>query len=632
MTTTMFRLLLVGQFLLVTTQGVSAADCSGPPAFRPAAADLVEAAYRQTVRRGKQHVDYKRIDVTWQPFLMVEEGSISCLDKSQLSLEFKAGSAAAWAKLEESPQELGGGRYRWSLDVVPCHEHFLRLSVGGLGGTTALELPQPVPAAAAEDIIASGFSPEAPRDLTVVNLDEKSVRVSWTPSECAQSYDISYGLVAGGGGARQSRLVAAADGHEVILTEGLEPCRDYALTAAAVIGEDGYSEESGASFSTPPDAAAATKLEPAIVADVSGVKATWKTWDALSCVEKYEVSVCHQEDGACDAAGNVQTLTRDNSLPFMEFKEAGLEQCSPFTLAIRPLYAGRQLAPKLTSFRTLAPAAATVADQLQPVTAAKGGESGQKVFVAWSSVACADHYEVFQQISGPGSNDWEMVGRTSETSLTVNAAPCTAYRYGVKVTVAGVASQMVEVAEAVMTSLDRAAPFVLANLHVDPRPTSALLTWDHAACIASYVVSTCTTAAELVDKLCERSTVVADDHHALHISFEVAGLRPCAHYTLEVVPVIDGAELTASAATAFSTAFPPATPPSSYTAVLNAVRGRVELAWSQVDCASGYRIVQRMGNSDTTTAWETNDGKELFTSFQDPEPCVTYRSEETDSW
>ncbi len=365
-------------------------------------------------------------------------------------------------------------------------------------------------------------------------------------------------------------------------------------------------------------------MEPVIVAEVSGVKATWKSWEALSCVERYEVAVCHGQGSACDAGGdNVQTLTRDNSLPYMEYKALGLEQCSPFTLAIRPFYPASSLAPKLMEFRTLAPAAADVADQLLPVTAVKGGESGQSVFVAWSAVTCADHYEVFQKIS-PGG-EWESVGRTSETSLTVKTAPCTAYQYGVKVTVAGVASHLVEVADPVLTSLDVSAPFVVPNLVVEPQPSSALLTWDHAACISAYVVSTCTTAAESADKLCERSSVTADDHKASHVSFEVSSLQPCSHYTLEIVPLVDGSELPASASTTFSTAFPPASPPASYSASLNSVRNRVELTWSHVDCASGYRILQRMGNSDTTTAWETNDDKELFTSFQDPEPCVTYR-------
>jgi hypothetical protein len=185
---------------------------------------------------------------------------------------------------------------------------------------------------------------------------------------------------------------------------------------------------------------------------------------------------------------------------------------------------------------------------------------------------------------------------------------------------------MVEISEPLLTSLDTDASYIVPNLVVEPRPTAALLTWDHAACIASYVVSTCTTAAASADKLCERSTVEAASQQAHHVSLEVTDLHPCSHYTLEIIPVVDGGvELAASASTTFSTAFPPATPPATYAASLNLVKNRVELSWSPVECASGYRILQRMENSDTTTAWETNDDRELATSFQDPEPCVAYR-------
>ena len=215
--------LICGLLLVqLAASGAGAADCSGPAVFRPDAASLVEAGYKRTVRRGNERIDYKKIDVTWQPFLMVEQAG--CLDKTQLGLEIRAGAAAAWVPVEESPLELGGGRYRWSLEVVPCHDHFIRLSVGGEGGKAALELPNPVLAAAAEEIIASGFSPEPPRDLTAVAIDEKSVRVSWTASECAQSYDLSYGLVVGG--VSKSRQVTADEGSSIIISgDGLEPCQ-----------------------------------------------------------------------------------------------------------------------------------------------------------------------------------------------------------------------------------------------------------------------------------------------------------------------------------------------------------------------------------------------------------------------
>ena len=53
---------------------------------------------------------------------------------------------------------------------------------------------------------------------------------------------------------------------------------------------------------------------------------------------------------------------------------------------------------------------------------------------------------------------------------------------------------------------------------------------------------------------------------------------------------------------------------------------KVELEWSQVECASGYKIVQTVGQTEaTTTAWETDDPSLLVTELASPEPCVTYR-------
>jgi hypothetical protein len=603
--------LLVMGYLLVASRGVSGADCSGPPAFTPTALEQVSAGFRQYSRGAGVTTDVTHIEVTAIPFLMVVNPA--CYDKTKVSLEMKAGAAAAWAPVEESPKEKGG-KYRWILKVLPCHDHYFRLHVGD---GAVLELPKPVSAASAEDIINSKFDPEPPQDLTVNSQADGSLRVSWTPSECATSYIFYYNEE--GSNDAHTKMVDAKEGSSTVIKEGLRPCRDYALTAvASVRGTETDGKEITASFSTPPDASAAAQLEPKITADVSGLRATWSAYDVLSCVNNYEVSVCEAGAAACEST----TLALD-SLPYMEFKKAGLKQCAAFTLSIRPLYGNLNLAPKVTGFQTLSPPVTDVIKELHPVTATKG--EGQMVFLAWSAVTCADHYLVFQKVTSGAAGDWEQVGKTTETSLVVNTAPCTTHRYGVKVTVGGHTSQIVEVAEAITTSLDKAAPFVVPNLAVVAKPTSALLTWDHAACIASYVLSTCTTAAETADKLCERTTVEAQTPEAHHVSYEVGSLRPCSDYTIEIVPVVEGAELPSSASTPFSTAYPPATPPASYTATLNQNRNRVELSWSQVECASGYRILQRMGSSNTTTAWETKDGKELFTSFQDPEPCVVYR-------
>merc|ERR1719312_502311 len=103
----------------------------------------------------------------------------------------------------------------------------------------------------------------------------------------------------------------------------------------------------------------------------------------------------------------------------------------------------------------------------------------------------------------------------------------------------------------------------------------------------------------------------------------VSSLRPCAAHYLEILPQVTGKEFEPNHIE-FRTAFPPATPPADFEAVYRQGSNRVELKWAEVECASGYKILQQTGNSDTTTAWETNNPRLLFTSLDSPEPCVTY--------
>ena len=45
----------------------------------------------------------------------------------------------------------------------------------------------------------------------------------------------------------------------------------------------------------------------------------------------------------------------------------------------------------------------------------------------------------------------------------------------------------------------------------------------------------------------------------------------------------------------------------------------------QVECATGYRIHQRLDHSDTETVWVAQHGLHLYLTLDSPEPCVNYR-------
>ena len=601
----MLLLCLLGVVSQVSSQ------CS-QPSFKDDSISRVEAGFKTIRKRGKITFDYRKIEVIYSPFLMVNDPN--CIEESQLNLEVKSGSGD-WIAMEDTPVALGGGKYRWTIDAVPCKDHLIKFWVNGPGGQAALEYPEPILAASELDIIESKFTPEKPTGLKISHLGENSVEVSWEPADCATSYDISYGKIISG--ERKTKIVPASQGSHIILSEGIEPCTEYSINIFSVVGEEEYSaDEASETFTTPPDASSASSLEPEITRETNSMSAKWRPFDKLSCVDKYAVSVCKEKEDCMET----QEVEKNDALDYLKYETANLDHCSPYTLQIQPLYGEKSLAPKIVDFRTLSPPAEGISESLLPVSA-KAGE-GQKIYVSWSAVQCAEYYEVFQKVNSVGG-DWESVMKTTESSVKLSGVPCTEYRYGVQVTIDGAKSEVMEFPDAVMTQLDDSAPFVAPNLEIEPMTDGAVLTWDHGACISSYIVKACSIHSDHNDVMCEEETIMRDStvHNVTH---EIHNLKPCHAYTLEILPQISGASFDPDT-TEFKTAFPAPSPPTEFSAEYKKSSNKVELEWSEVECASGYKIIQMIGNSETTTAWETDNPRQLFTTLESPEPCVTYR-------
>lgn len=582
----------------------------GEPEFKEDAVSRVQAGFKTIRKRGRETFDYRKIEVVYSPFLMVQDPS--CIEESQLNLEVKSG-AGDWVAMEDLPVALGGGKYKWTIDAVPCKDHLIKLWVNGPGGQAALEYPEPILAASDLDIIESKFTPEKPTGLKITPMGEDSVEVSWEPADCATSYDISYGKIISG--ERKTKIVPASQGSQIIISEGIQPCTEYSINIFSVVGEEEYSaDEASETFTTPPDASSASSLEPEITRDTHSVSAKWRPFDTLSCVDKYAVSVCKETEDCMEA----QEVEKNDALDYLKYETDNLDHCSPYTLQIQPLYREKSLAPKIVDFRTLSPPAEGISESLLPVSA-KAGEA-QQISVSWSEVQCAEYYEVFQKVNSEGG-DWEPVMQTEETSVTLSGVPCTEYRYGVQVTIDGAKSEVMQFPDAVVTQLDDSVPFVAPNLEIDPMTDGAVLSWDHGACISSYVVKACSRSYN-DDLMCEEETIVRDS--TVHnITYEIHNLKPCHEYTLEILPQMSEAEFEPHI-TKFKTAFPAPSPPLEFSAEYHKSSNKVELEWSEVECASGYKIVQMIGNSETTTAWETDDPRQLFTTLESPEPCVTY--------
>jgi hypothetical protein len=76
---------------------------------------------------------------------------------------------------------------------------------------------------------------------------------------------------------------------------------------------------------------------------------------------------------------------------------------------------------------------------------------------------------------------------------------------------------------------------------------------------------------------------------------------------------------------AFVTAAPEPTPPEDSNVTLSNDHQFVELNWSKVRCATGYKILQQVGESEAETTWATEDVNLLSNRIQNPVPCTNYK-------
>jgi len=591
--------------VLASLVGLVWSECA-KPVFKDDAADKVDADFKK-MRRGK---DYTKIQVSFRPFELVEEPS--CVNNDQFLLEYSNDGeefTALDGKAEARP-----GKYTFTIDVLPCKNYYIKLWVQGEGGSTELQLPNPVQALTDDELKVSGYTPNPPTDITY-QVGSEGLSISWTPSECALSYEISY-LKVDSEDSPIEKKVAAADGNSVDLSEGLEPCSAYQYWVYAVVGEE-YSDEIEGYFNTAPDPSAASLLTPIVEQNVDSLKVTWNTWDKLTCVPKYEVEVCANAD-ECLAQEIVEV---NSDLPTVDYTIENLEQCTAYTLSIKPLYEGIDLEPKAIETKTLSPSLEALTGSLGPVQAKELG--AQIVQVSWNPVQCAQQYVVYQKTETDDS-DWEEVHNavTTETSMEFAGVPCTAYHYGVRVLIDDEKSDIVEIDAPITTKLDTHEEFVAPNLEITAQPDGAVLTWDHGACINGYKVRACRQDGD--EKICEfeeEFEIPSNDHN---VSREITGLKPCSPFFVEIFPQIPETEIAPSAKD-FSTTSPEPTPPEEYNVNLADDLKTVELNWTSVECATGYKIIQEITDNEVVTKWETDDVNELSTTLQNQEPCVTYR-------
>lgn len=474
-------------------------------------------------------------------------------------------------------------------------------------GQAVFQLPSTVARATREQLVESQYTPSQPGSVRVTEVGEDSVQVSWEASTCSHMYDVTYEELSGAG----ETLSRQVEGSVVTLT-GLQACSEYEVRVTAVTGQE-YSEGRAALFYTLPSYSAAEKLEPVLITTTDSVTAQWKGFEKLSCVKKYSVVICKQGDGCLQDT----EVLRDDAVSVVQFvSSVSLDQCSDYSLHIKPTFGGDTLEEKVIPFRTLSQPVEDVASLLTSVQAEAGEE--QMISVRWNDIQCASQYEVFQKVD-TADGEWEKIGTTKENVFESKGVPCTEYKYGVKVTIDDQESEVVESKEVLMTKIDSSVPYVAANLAIKPSPDGAQLTWDHGSCIKGYKIKVC--QLMLGEQMCFEEAVITDDLTMHKMTHTLRNLKPCSKHQLEIYPLIDEDDDLAAEPTGFMTASPPASPPEEVSVRLNRETNKVDIHWSRVECAGRYRIHQKLENSDTDTKW---DSDELSVSLESPEPCVTY--------
>ena len=443
--------------------------------------------------------------------------------------------------------------------------------------------------------------------MKVEDTGEDSVEVSWEASPCADMYDVTYEKLSGAAESFSQQV----EGSSVRL-DGLDSCSEYEGRVTVVTGQE-YSEEATTIVSTAPGFYAAEKLEPSLSLTTDSLTATWKAFEKLSCVKKYSVAIC-KEGSACPEGREVLRNDAMSKLTFTS--EANLDQCSDYTLHIKPIFNGKPLDARIVDFRTLSQPVEDVARLLTSVEAEAGDE--QMITVRWNAIQCASQYEVFQKINTIGGV-WEKIGTSKENVFESKGAPCMEYKYGVKVTIDEQVSEVVEFNEAIMTKIDTSVPYVAANLAIHPTPDGAHLTWDHGKCIKSYKIRTCEFIGDTEE--CFEEMVIIEDPSMYKMAHTLKNLNSCSKHHVEIFPLTEEDEELAAEPRTFITASPAASPPQEVSVSLNQATNKVDISWSKVQCAEGYRIHQTLGNSDTQTAW---DSEGLSVNLESPEPCVTY--------
>ena len=471
------------------------------------------------------------------------------------------------------------------------------------------ELPKRLGPATEEEIVDSSFKPDAPENFGA-KVGANSATLTWSKSDCALSYEI--GLVESGDTSKlRSETVPAGDETKINVGD-LKPCTRYETTISAILG-DKYSDDLVSSFATKPRLDAVASLKPAFVTTLDSAVITWDTWLSVSCIDQYQVTICHKLTKQCQPP---VTVTKTQGMPTVSFTANNLEPCTAYTFEIKPLYPDTKIDEKIFEFKTQSPPAHTLTvDRVSAKTV-----STSTMQVSWTQVQCAVNYRVYQKATE--DNSWKSVADTPQLEIPVdNITPCTRYHFAISAILDNGQETEKSVGPEMISDLEENDPFEAPNLFVLNGDRHADVSWGHADCISSYVVKVCQIAyTDCLEASVNPTDFIDGAEKDRTIRYKIENLDPCTLYTLEIIPVIPDKRFTARPQE-FTTTNGTPQPPEDFKVILK--NKRAELDWSSVQCSTGYKIYQRIGDSDADSSAETTN--QLNVEYDNLISCETYQ-------
>ena len=521
-------------------------------------------------------------------------------------------SSDSWEEAADS-QRSAGKFSKWIVDgIKPCLEYQFQIKVeGGKEGVSEamFELPQSLGPASEDDIFESGYKPETPTDFAV-KAGANSATVSWTKSDCALNYDV--GLSESGDMSKlKSENVPAGD--TKVNVGDLKPCTRYETTITAVLGDE-FSEDLIHAFATKPRLDAVANLKPIFTTTLDSATITWDTWQSVSCIDDYQVTLCNKATKHCNPPA---VVTKTQGLPTVTYTAEDLEPCTAYTFEIKPLYPDTKIDEKVFEFKTKSPSADTLT--VERVTAKTLSTSTMQV--SWSSVECAVTYRVYQK--SPEDDTWNKVVDTPQHEIPVDVTPCTKYHFAISAVMDNGEETEKSVGPEMISDLDEKDPFEAPNLFILNADRHADVSWGHADCISSYVIKVCQVSyTDCIEASVTPTDYIDGNENDRTIRYKLENLDPCTLYTLEIIPIIPDKIFTARPQE-FTTTNGTPQPPEDFRVGLHHT-SEADLSWSSVQCATGYKVYQRIGDIESSEDSSFETTHQLKMAYDTLIPCENY--------